>query len=172
VSPFEWTQTVGVIAQVFIAVIAVWYAARSTISHHHTAESTRQFAVATKESVFVESTVRSLMDVVARARAVRAAYRGMFTKFQSVKEKGATRVQWLKQRDEAGTILAELVELLPAIAPAFQAWKELEKEEDTYATGDALKLPTPKEINAAHARYEAEHLKFIKVAGEIMTKMH
>jgi hypothetical protein len=153
----ELLATVRDASTIVIAAIAVYYTAAG--------------AFATKQAVFVGSTVASLLDVVTRARSVRAAYRGMFFKFPTVAEKTAARGRWLQQREEVGTILRDLAELLPEVAPAVDFWKVIEKEEDTFATADSLKLPNSSAINAAHERYDAEHAKFIKSVGEILRKL-
>lgn len=161
---FAWSQFASSVATVVIAGIAVYYSAKAALAGSATVR-------ATKDSVFIESTVRSLMDIVAKARSVRAAYRGMFDKFGAVADKTAARMRWITQREEVSTILGELVELLPEILPAQTAWQELEREEDTFATSDVLVLPATKAINTAQQKYEDGHRKFIKCAGEIMHKL-
>lgn len=149
------------VATLVIAGVATYYAAV-------TALATRQ---AGKDTVFIGSTVTSLLDVVTRARSVRAAYRAMFSKFTTAQEKAVARGRWLQQREEAGALLRELAEMLPEIAPAIEFWKIIEKEEDTFVTGDSLVLPKPSAIEAAYDRYDAEHAKFIKSVGVILRKL-
>jgi hypothetical protein len=161
VTPAEQLQGSAAVAQVITAAIAVYYTAL-------TAFATKR---AGRDSVFLESTVGSLMSVVTSARKVRASYRSMFGKFASAKAKSEALGAWLRQREEVSDILAELCELLPEIAPAHEAWKVVEKQEDTHATSDSLKLPKPAEINSAHERYDVEHRKFIKCVGEIMRSL-
>ncbi len=150
-------QTCAAVAQVVIAGVAVYYTART--------------AWATRDTVFLQSVVTSLNEVRSRASAVRAAYRGMFLRFSVVAEKAEARGAWLRQREEVSTLLGELAELLPEIAPVWDAWKVVEREEDTHATGDALALPPAAAINRAHYRYEDEHRKFVQCMGKVLRSL-
>jgi hypothetical protein len=164
VTAVEVAQIASGLAQVVVAGIAIVYARRAAMAGADGAK-------ATHDSVWVASAIRSLEDVITRAREVRVAYRSMFQKFPTVKEKQAARTRWLTKREEVSALLTDLAELLPEISPVVVAWAAVDKEEDTFATTDALPVPDPRSVDAAHKRYEEVHLAFMRSMGTTLKKL-
>ena len=152
-----WIQSVGALAQVVIAGIAIKLAvAANRVSG---------------DEIFVDRIVQEVFTIIELAGVVKQRYCTVFKVCPDVATKRQSRTDWLGERELVGTRLFQLQQLFPKeFDSALALWSTVVEVEHPHAIGDALSLPA-EDARTAFVAYERAHNLFVAELSGIFKKV-
>lgn len=142
----DWIAAAGTVAQVVVAVAAVYVASRANKIAH--------------EATFVQRAIDELVDLRTEAQKIHLLYRRLFEPFSDRDAKVAARNEWVRSRDALSLHLEYVICAFPELETLRKPWQELDEEEDSHTLSDAVLFAGNRGIvTKKHERLCAEFIR-------------